>query len=45
MQRSRDQLYLDWELADTRKVKPQQRRLFFALLNYIADYMWCHKTS
>ncbi|RDF15313.1 hypothetical protein CNR30_01165 [Levilactobacillus brevis] len=35
---SRDQLYLDWELADTRKARPQQRRLFFALLNDIADY-------
>ena len=35
---SRDQLYLDWELADTRKARPQQRRLFFALLHDIADY-------
>ena len=35
---SRDQLYLDWELADTRKARPQQRRLFFALLNDIATY-------
>ena len=35
---SRDQFYMDWELADTRKARPQQRRLFFALLNDIADY-------
>ncbi|WP_270694819.1 putative HNHc nuclease [Levilactobacillus brevis] len=35
---SRDQLYLDWELADTRKARPQQRRLFFALLSDI--YTW-----
>ncbi|WP_270782965.1 putative HNHc nuclease [Levilactobacillus brevis] len=33
-----DQLYLDWELADTRKARPQQRRLFFALLSDI--YTW-----
>lgn len=35
---SRDQLYTDWELADTRKARPQQRRLFFALLNDISDW-------
>ncbi|RRG07294.1 MAG: hypothetical protein DUD30_01140 [Lactobacillus sp.] len=35
---SRDQLYLDWELADTRKARPQQRRLFFTLLSDI--YTW-----
>jgi len=35
---SRDQLYLDWELADTRKARPHQRRLFFARLNDIANY-------
>ncbi|TOY75096.1 hypothetical protein DIS16_09920 [Levilactobacillus brevis] len=35
---SRDQFYLDWELADTRKARPQQRRLFFALLSDI--YTW-----
>lgn len=34
---SRDQFYMDWELADTRKARPQQRRLFFALLNDIVD--------
>ncbi|CAM3209729.1 putative HNHc nuclease [Lactiplantibacillus plajomi] len=35
---STDQFYMDWELADTRKARPQQRRLFFALLNDIADW-------
>lgn len=34
---SRAQFYMDWELADTRKARPQQRRLFFALLNDIVD--------
>ncbi|AVK60552.1 hypothetical protein C5Z25_01650 [Lactobacillus sp. CBA3605] len=33
----RDQFYMDWEIADTRKARPQQRRLFFALLNDIVD--------
>ncbi|MBT1137681.1 putative HNHc nuclease [Lactiplantibacillus argentoratensis] len=35
---SRDQFYMDWELADRRKARPQQRRLFFALLTDI--YTW-----
>ncbi|GAB7171403.1 hypothetical protein TUA1478L_33970 [Lactiplantibacillus plantarum] len=35
---TRDQFYMDWELADTRKARPQQRRLFFALLTDI--YTW-----
>ena len=35
---TRDQFYMDWEIADTRKARPQQRRLFFALLNDIADW-------
>ncbi|MCJ8184784.1 putative HNHc nuclease [Lactiplantibacillus pentosus] len=34
----RGQFYINWELADKRKARPQQRRLFFALLNDIADY-------
>ena len=33
-----DQLYMDWEIADTQKARPQQRRLFFALLSDI--YTW-----
>ncbi|VDG20647.1 hypothetical protein [Lactobacillus sp. CBA3605] [Lactiplantibacillus mudanjiangensis] len=33
-----DQFYMDWELADTRKARPQQRRLFFALIADIADW-------
>ncbi|WP_047999391.1 putative HNHc nuclease [Lactiplantibacillus herbarum] len=32
------QFYMDWELADIRKARPQQRRLFFALLSDI--YTW-----
>ncbi|KZT80987.1 Phage protein [Lactiplantibacillus plantarum] len=35
---SADEYYTYSELADTRKVRPQQRRLFFALLNDIAAY-------
>lgn len=35
---TRDQFYMDWEIADTRKARPQQRRLFFALINDIADW-------
>ncbi|WP_338208289.1 putative HNHc nuclease [Lactiplantibacillus paraxiangfangensis] len=35
---SHEQFYVDWEIADTRKARPQQRRLFFALLNDIADW-------
>ncbi|WP_076669778.1 putative HNHc nuclease [Lactiplantibacillus plantarum] len=35
---SHDQFYMDWEIADTRKARPQQRRLFFALLSDI--YTW-----
>ncbi|BDZ30599.1 putative HNHc nuclease [Lactiplantibacillus sp. WILCCON 0030] len=35
---TRDQFYMDWEIADTRKARPQQRRLFFALLNDIMDW-------
>ncbi|MFO1546577.1 putative HNHc nuclease [Lactiplantibacillus plantarum] len=35
---STDEYYTYSELADTRKVRPQQRRLFFALLNDIAAY-------
>ncbi|QSE53230.1 hypothetical protein JWR93_03640 [Lactiplantibacillus plantarum] len=35
---SDDEYYTYSEIADTRKARPQQRRLFFALLNDIADY-------
>lgn len=35
---SADEYYTYSELADTRKARPQQRRLFFALLNDIATY-------
>ncbi|MBP5817560.1 putative HNHc nuclease [Lactiplantibacillus plantarum] len=35
---STDEYYTYSELADTRKARPQQRRLFFALLNDIAAY-------
>lgn len=35
---SKTQFYVDWELADTRRVRKKQRRLFFALLNDIADH-------
>jgi hypothetical protein len=35
---SRDLFYVDGEIADTRKARPQQRRLFFALLSDI--YTW-----
>ena len=35
---SLDQFYMDWEVADTRRAKTQQRRLFFALLSDI--YTW-----
>lgn len=35
---SRDLFYVDGEIADTRKARPQQRRLFFALLTDI--YTW-----
>lgn len=35
---SPEQFYMDWELADTRKARVQQRRLFFALLNDISSY-------
>lgn len=35
---SKTQFYVDWELADTRRVRKKQRRLFFALLNDISDY-------
>lgn len=33
-----DEYYVDWEIADQRKARPQQRRLFFALLSDI--YRW-----
>lgn len=33
-----DQVWADLEFADPRKARPQQRRLFFALLNDIATY-------
>lgn len=32
---SESQFYVDWEIADPRKARPQQRRLFFALINDI----------
>lgn len=32
---SSDEYYVDWEIADQRKARPQQRRLFFALLGDI----------
>lgn len=35
---SKTQFYVDWELADTRRVRKKQRRLFFALLSDISDY-------
>lgn len=35
---SHEQFFMDWELADTRKARVQQRRLFFALLNDISSY-------
>lgn len=35
---SKEQFYVDWELADTRRVRKKQRRLFFALLNDIVDH-------
>lgn len=35
---STSEFYMDWELADTRKVRPAQRRLFFALLNDIMEW-------
>ena len=35
---SHGQFYTDWEVADTRKARPQQRRLFFALLTDV--YTW-----
>ena len=33
-----NQVWVDLTFADPRKVRPQQRRLFFALLNDIAEY-------
>lgn len=35
---SPDKFFMDWELADTRKARAKQRRLFFALLNDISTY-------
>ena len=35
---SKEQFYVDWELADKRRVRKKQRRLFFALLNDIVDH-------
>ena len=35
---SKEQFYVDWELADTRRVRKKQRRLFFVLLNDIVDH-------
>ena len=35
---AKEQFYVDWELADTRRVRKKQRRLFFALLNDIVDH-------
>lgn len=35
---SREQFYIDWELADKRKASSKQRRLFFALLNDIVNW-------
>lgn len=33
-----DQVWVDFEFADPRKARPQQRKLFFALMNDIAEY-------
>lgn len=33
-----NQFVMDWEIADPRKARPQQRRLFFALLNDITEH-------
>lgn len=35
---SRDQFYMDWDIADKRQATIQQRKLFFALLNDIQAY-------
>lgn len=35
---SKDKFYIDYEIADTRKARPQQRRLFFALIGDIWNW-------
>ena len=35
---SKDEFYIDWELADRRKLRAKQRRLFFALINDIVQW-------
>lgn len=35
---SKDEFYIDWELADRRKMRIRQRRLFFALINDIVQW-------
>lgn len=35
---STDKFYIDYEIADIRKARPKQRRLFFALLNDISEF-------
>lgn len=35
---SKDEFYIDWELADRRKMRVRQRRLFFALINDIVQW-------
>lgn len=35
---SKDEFYIDWELADKRKMRVRQRRLFFALINDIVQW-------
>lgn len=35
---SKDEFYIDWELADRRKMRAKQRRLFFALINDIVQW-------
>ncbi|WP_268914074.1 putative HNHc nuclease [Lentilactobacillus sp. SPB1-3] len=38
--RGNGQLFVDFEIADPRRSRPQQRRLFFALLNDITRHFW-----
>ena len=40
---STDQFYIDFEVADTRKARVQQRRLFFALLHDIEVWSFTPK--
>lgn len=40
---TKDEFFVDWELADRRRVSDKQRRLFFALLNDIMQWSYMPK--